>query len=218
MAHDVFDRTQQESPGAELSAGTYNLIIGLVLLWGFGLNWAMVVMIPVESILALNPLVFFGGYFALALGGVFLFRKSSNPVWSFVGYNMVAVPFGAIVNLAVSRYDPAVVIETIQLTAAVTVVMMILGTLFPQFFARIAGALSIALLIVIVIEVANIFIFKRDVAVIDWIVALIFCGYIGYDWGRANRIPKTVDNAIDSAASLYMDIINLFLRLLRRRR
>ena len=44
---------------------------------------------------------------------------------------------------------------------------------------------------------------------------MIFCGYIGVDWGRANRIPKTVDNAVDSAAALYMDIINLFLRLLR---
>ena len=50
---------------------------------------------------------------------------------------------------------------------------------------------------------------------IDWAVVFIFCGYIGYDWGRANRIPKTVDNAIDSAAALYMDIINLFLRILR---
>lgn len=36
-------------------------------------------------------------------------------------------------------------------------------------------------------------------------------GYIGYEWARANSIPKTVDNAIDSAA-LY---INLFLRLVR---
>ena len=49
----------------------------------------------------------------------------------------------------------------------------------------------------------------------DWVVAAIFCGYIGYDWGRANAIPKTLDNAIDSAASLYIDIIILFMRILR---
>ncbi len=42
-----------------------------------------------------------------------------------------------------------------------------------------------------------------------------FCGYIGVDWGRANQIERTVDNAIDSAAALYLDIINLFLRILR---
>ncbi|EPZ8570104.1 Bax inhibitor-1 family protein, partial [Pseudomonas aeruginosa] len=36
----------------------------------------------------------------------------------------------------------------------------------------------------------------------------------GVDWGRANQIERTVDNAVDSAASLYLDIINLFVRVL----
>ena len=72
-----------------------------------------------------------------------------------------------------------------------------------------------ALIVVIVVEMIEIFIFKVHHGILDWAVVAIFCGYIGYDWGRANSIPKTVDNAIDSAASLYMDIINLFLRILR---
>jgi FtsH-binding integral membrane protein len=57
--------------------------------------------------------------------------------------------------------------------------------------------------------------FHRARGWIDWAVAAIFCGYIGYDWGRAMRIPKTVDNAVDSAAAVYMDIVNLFARILR---
>jgi FtsH-binding integral membrane protein len=52
-------------------------------------------------------------------------------------------------------------------------------------------------------------------SIIDWIVVIIFCGYIGYDWARANNIPKTFDNAVDSAAALYIDMINLFVRILR---
>ena len=93
--------------------------------------------------------------------------------------------------------------------------MMCLGTIFPEFFRKISGALTIALLLVIVVELVEIFVFGIHHGVLDWIVVLIFCGYIGYDWGRANQIPKTLDNAIDSAAALYMDIINLFLRILR---
>jgi FtsH-binding integral membrane protein len=174
----------------------------------------MVKTIPVETLLQIKPIVFYLGYFALALGGVFLFKKSSNPFLSFVGYNMVAVPFGAVINIVVSRYNSAIVLEAIQLTGAVTLVMMFLGTLFPSFFSRIAGALTIALLAVILVDLANMFFFKKDIPALDWIVAVIFCGYIGYDWGRANQIPKTLDNAIDGAASLYMDIINLFLRIL----
>ena len=54
-----------------------------------------------------------------------------------------------------------------------------------------------------------------DLGLIDYIVVLIFCGYIGYDWAKANALPKTYDNAIDSAANLYVDIVNLFLRILR---
>jgi FtsH-binding integral membrane protein len=215
MPHEVFDRTETESSGTELSAGTYNLVIGLVLLWGFGLNWYMVKTIPVETLLQIRPLFFFGGYFLLCIGGIFLFQKSTSPFLSFIGYNMVAVPFGAVINIVVARYDSQVVLEALQLTGGVTLLMMFLGTLFPVFFSRIAGALTIALLAVILVELANMLFFKKDIPALDWIVAVIFCGYIGYDWGRANQIPKTLDNAVDSAASLYMDIINLFLRILR---
>ena len=51
--------------------------------------------------------------------------------------------------------------------------------------------------------------------IIVYIVVLIFCGYIEYDWAKANTQRKTIDNAIDSATELYIDIINLFIRILR---
>ncbi|HHK8610700.1 TPA: Bax inhibitor-1 family protein, partial [Vibrio parahaemolyticus] len=96
-----------------------------------------------------------------------------------------------------------------------TGMMMLLGTIFPAFFQRIAGVLTIALVVVLVVELFQIFVLGIHQEWIDWAVVILFCGYIGYDWGRANQIPKTIDNAVDSAAALYMDIINLFLRILR---
>jgi len=69
--------------------------------------------------------------------------------------------------------------------------------------------------VVILVELFQLFVLGIHSNWLDWVVVLIFCGYIGYDWGRANSIPKTLDNAVDSAAALYMDIINLFLRILR---
>ncbi len=175
----------------------------------------MVGNIPVESIRSIHPWLFVGGYFASCLTGAWLFHSSDKPWVSFLGYNLVVVPFGLIVNLVVSRYDSALVYEAIRITALVTLGMMLLGTLFPRFFASIASALTIALLLVIVVELVEVFILGIHHGVIGWIVVLIFCGYVGVDWGRANQIPKTLDNAIDSAAALYMDIINLFLRILR---
>lgn len=210
---NVFNRT--ETTDALVSDVVYNLTLGLTLCWGFAVNWLMVTNIDPNSIAAINPWVFFIGYFASCFVGIYLFNKSSNPAVSFIGYNFVVVPFGLIVNMAVARYDPDIVAQAMRVTGAVTVGMMCFGSLFPAFFQRIAGALSIALLLVIIVELVEVFVFGIHHGILDWIVVLIFCGYIGYDWARANQIPKTLDNAVDSAAALYMDIINLFLRILR---
>lgn len=216
MEVNVWDRKKTRGQSLErVGDFQYNLTIGLVLLWGFAVNWLMVRYIPVEPLLQINPWVFLIGYFASCLGGVYLFSRSTNPLVSFIGYNLVVVPFGLIINLVVSAYDPALVLDAMRVTGLVTLVMMVLGSTFPRFFQKIAWALTLALLAVIVIELVEVFIFKIHHGILDWAVALIFCGYIGYDWGRANLIPKTIDNAVDSAAALYMDIINLFLRILR---
>jgi len=211
----VFERTAADSSGHLISANMYNLVIGLVLTWGFIVNWWMVQNIPAASIASIDVRIFLLGYFCSCFLGIYLFTNSDNPLVSFIGYNFVVVPFGLIINLVVSRYNPDLVIEAIRITGVVTIVMMFLGTVFPAFFEKISGALTVALFVVILVELFEIFFLNTHHGIIDWVVVFIFCGYIGYDWGRANAIPKTLDNAVDSAASLYMDIINLFLRILR---
>ena len=52
MFESVWKRT--EVTGAEVSPRVYNLIIGLVLCWGFGVNYLMVKYVPTEAI-ALLP-------------------------------------------------------------------------------------------------------------------------------------------------------------------
>ncbi|MBN1783090.1 US12 family protein [bacterium] len=213
METHVFKRT--EATGELISGSRFNLTIGLTLLWGFAVNAMMVKYIDPERLVAINFLLFLLVYFGCCLFGVYLYNKSDRPLISFIGYNFVVVPFGFIINMMVHQYDPDLVLDAIRVTAFVTIIMMLLGTLFPAFFQKIAVLLFMALVLVIVAELVEIFIFRMHHGIIDWIVVLIFCGYIGLDWGRANRIPKTTDNAIDSAAALYMDIINLFLRILR---
>ena len=46
------------------------------------------------------------------------------------------------------------------------------------------------------------------------VMLVIFALYIGYDWVKAQQYVHTLDNAVDSALDIYMDIINLFLRVL----
>ena len=212
LKSEVFARTSTSS--TELGAGQYNAVIGLCLLWGFSVNWLLVATIDAKKLIEIYP-IFVIGYFISCFIGIYLFEKSEKPLVSFIGYNFVVIPFGLLINIVVYRYDQSIVNDAIRVTAGVTIIMMALGSMYPKFFEKISRALTIALLSVLVVELFQIFVLGIHHNWIDWVVAIIFCGYIGYDWGRANRIPKNLDNAVDSAAALYMDIINLFLRIVR---
>jgi FtsH-binding integral membrane protein len=205
---------QTHRGASSISASAYNAIIGLTLLWGFFINYMLVTSIPTSDLASINPWVFYIGYFASCFAGIYLFSSSDNPVVSFIGYNLIVVPFGLVLNVVISRYSDTVVVDAVRVTGLVTAGMMVLGTLFPAFFKKISRALFISLIVVIIVELVEIFVFGIHHSFLDWVVAIIFCGYIGYDWSRAQALPKTVDNAIDSAAALYVDIINLFIRIM----
>ncbi|MFK4132451.1 Bax inhibitor-1 family protein [Pseudomonas luteola] len=208
---DVFERTGSDT----ISSSMYNLVLGGVLAWGFALNYLMIQMIPAASLNAINPILFLIGYFVCALVGTLMVSGSQNPVVSFIGYNLIVIPIGCVLIVILPGYSQAIIAQAIQTTAILTVTMMALGTVFPKFFMGLGRALFWSLLACIVIELIQMLVFKVKMGFMDWIVAFIFCLYIGFDWARANSIPKTVDNAIDSAAALYLDIINLFVRLLQ---
>ena len=48
----------------------------------------------------------------------------------------------------------------------------------------------------------------------NWFFVIIFSLYIAHDFSVAQMYPKTIDNAVDSALDIYLDIINLFIRIL----
>ena len=134
----VFKRTTGSDT---MSRNAYNFLMGVVLLWGFAINWLLVTNVPVESLLSINKWVFLGGYFASCLIGIFMMAKSSNPMISFIGYNFIVVPFGLVLNMVLYNIAPDIIQSAIQTTALVTFSMMVLGTLFPKFFESISGAL-----------------------------------------------------------------------------
>lgn len=203
-----------------ISSEMYNLIIGGVLLYGFLINCFMTAFFG-DSIMMFvytNPIAFYIGYFVLAIAGTFMIKKSDNPVVSFVGYNLMVVPIGMVLASVITLYGmvgySGIVTTAFAITAVVTLIMMFVSSIFPTFFLSMGRTLGVTLLVTIVIELVLMLV-GADLGIIDYIVVLIFCGYVGYDWAKANAIEKTVDNAVDSAAELYLDIVNLFLRILR---
>jgi FtsH-binding integral membrane protein len=204
----------------EISSQAYNLVIGGTLLYGFIMNCLLVYFCAdaAFSIIDGNPILFYIGYAALVLLGSFMVHGSSNPTISFIGYNFFVLPMGLILSYIINIYNAAgyanVVTMAFGITAIVTFVMMVISSMFPDVFLSIGRALGITLLITVVVELV-LMLFGTVLPLFDYVVVLVFCGYVGYDWARANACAKTIDNAIDSAAELYVDIVNLFIRILR---
>ena len=198
-----------------VSPERYNLILGGTLLWGFVMNVLFClafsrVVARIDFTWILIP------YAVLALAGILINTYSSKPLWSFVGYNLVVLPLGLVLSALIAEEGSAAVRETFQITAAVAAGMLLLSNWKPDFFSRLGPCLLGALLIAVAAELLTYFL-GGGLVLTNALVALIFCGYIGYDWARAQQRPKTADNAIDSACALYLDIINLLLRVLASR-
>lgn len=206
---------RRELVGTEISPGMYNLTIGLTLAWGFGLNYVMVKTLSAEALLDINVWVFLIGFFACVFAGTWIYSKSDNPAISFGGYTLVVIPLGLLLVRFLHFYDADVIGQAFLTTGLITCAMMTLSMAFPKFFLSIGRGLFVAFITAFLVEL-GVFLFTGSVPpIFDWIFVVIFSCYIGYDWVRAQRLPKTVDNAVDCAAALYVDIVILFMRLVR---
>lgn len=169
-----------------------------------------------------NIWVFFIGILVLSLVGTVIALSSDNPIISIIGYVMVAVPFGWLLGPTVGLYNPALVTKVIYMTATVTIALSLLGILIPQSLESWGGWLFGALCVLLVGTIGIPFLgwlipgfpVQGALAFWDWVGVIIFSGYIVFDTNRAMHVPATIDNAIDCSLALYLDIINLFIRLL----
>lgn len=199
-----------------ISDRQYNLYLGGVVAYGLLVNIFICSQFT-EFALRLNPIVLFLGYIICVIAGSIISAKSNDPVISFLGYNLVVVPVGLVVSTAVYYYgglSSYVVLQAIIYTAGITVVMICLSILKPEFFSKLGGLLFGGIIGLIIVELV-LLLLRVPQSFTALIGAGIFSLYIGYDYWRAQQYPKTIDNAVDCALDIYLDIINLFLRILQ---
>lgn len=158
-------------------------------------------------------------YFVIAIPGIYISAMSDNWVVSLFGYSLVIAPTGLLIGPYVALYTVESVFQVLLLTIGVTIGLGLAGALYPKSVAHWGGFLFMGLLVIIFGDIAHIFMLMFGfepvtMGIWDWLAALLFCGFIFYDMNRAVRLDRTLDNAVDAAVSLYLDIINLFVRLL----
>lgn len=212
----VFD--PQEIEKDTLSLAGYNFCIGLFLIYGFFINALECHILSRLNMPSFDWWVGALAYLACIGLGSFFVREKAGALSTFVGYNFFVVPVGFSVSLAVSSATLADISEAAALTSFITFTMMLGGTIFPKFFMGLGRMLFLALVSFVIAQIGALFIFGSLSNIWNIVAVFIFALYIGFDWAVALVKPKTVKSAIRVALELYLDIINIFLSLLRSRR
>lgn len=207
------ERLYQNASDAVISDRTYNLVLGGVIVYGILINVLMVKLLT-PVFLGISPLVLLIGYLVCSIAGIMITYRSSDPLISFLGYNLVVLPVGAVLSVSLQGIAPGVVFQAFLLTGIVTGIMLVAATAFPGTFAGMGRMLFVALIGLLIGQVVCM-LFRVYPTALSWAAAAIFSLYIGYDWVKAQAYVRTLDNAVDSALDIYMDIINLFLQLVR---
>ena len=153
-----------------VSRRVYNLLIGGLLLWGFALNFLMVKLLGEKvSEFAMNggalPILLI--YLVCVILGVVLVHRD-NPVTSFIGYNLIALPVGLILCVALQGYPSSVISTAVLMTAIITAVFVVLGSIFPNLFLSIGRALGVGLIILIVGELITLLLFRSSRMELVW--------------------------------------------------
>ena len=196
----------------EISDRTYNIFLGIIVCYGLILS-GLIGTYCTSFVEGLNPIIFLIGYFVSCIIGIILSTTSTNPIVSFIGYNLVVLPIGLVLSTCLYEYNLETISSAIMLTGIVVAIMIVISSIKPDIFRGMGLTLFISLTIGIIVEIISYFLGYNG-NLFDYIFIIIFSLYLGYDWCRAQDYPKTYDNAIDSALDIYLDIINLFIRIL----
>jgi modulator of FtsH protease len=217
--YDYSRRTPYADFGSETALGERSAVLGKVLgLLGFAFLFTAGGAVIGRS---LGP----GGFF-LALIGSFgtlialQFLRERTPLNLALLYGFATFEgmiLGLILDAYVARGLGGVVMNAAAATAAVTLGAGAYGYTTKRDLSGMAGYLFVGLLGVIVASVVGIFIQLPLLYVgISAVAAVLFTGFLVFDLNRvANSRGATEGQTILLAVSVYLDIINLFLALLR---
>lgn len=155
-----------------------------------------------------------------SLVGVWINQKSDDPTTSLAGYLLITVSFGFMTSPVVAMYTTASVVRILFLTTTMVIGLGIAGALYPRsleswwswlfggLLLLLVGHLLLPLVSYLGVPIGN------AMTLWDWAGVALFSAYVVYDLNRAMSIPYSMKNAIDAAVEVYLDFINLLLRLL----
>ncbi len=211
----------QQPEAATISRRAYNLLTYGIVTLSFIVTWGMYNFVEgggLGRVFAnMNPILYLVIYLAGSIGGIIIMSvgksKQSVPL-SIVGLLLFTFTFGGSLSIILTRYNIGTITNAFAITACVSGIFLIAGVTFPEVFSKIGRVLVIALIAIIITEIVATMFFHVNQTIFDYLVILIFCGFLGYDSYRMSIDRPTVPNAIFYAADIYIDMVNILIRVL----
>ena len=124
------------APDEMITREQYNLVLCGTLLYGLLVNVILCAVVGDVS-QYINWAAFMVLYFICAIVGVLLSAKSSNPVVSFIGYNLIVVPLGLVISTAVELFSVAygsqIIVQAFLITMCIVAAMMAVAVFKPEW-------------------------------------------------------------------------------------
>lgn len=150
--------------------------------------------------------------------GLFFHKLSSGMVTLlFFGYSMIT---GLTFSVIFAAFDLTTIAYALFATAAFFGILAYIGYKTEKDLSSFGTILMAALIVALILTLVNFFIGSDGLDIIlDWVILGIFAGLTAYDMNKVKMMSETYGYdqekvAIYGAMQLYLDFINMFLRIL----
>ncbi len=193
------------------------LFIGLLITFasGYALTLNEQLMIQVLA-LGILPIAIIEIVIALVLG---IRLAKMHPLTMKILYVIYSILTGVTFSVIFVAFEVSSLISIFIITAIIFALLAFYGYTTKRDLTKIGTIALIALLAIIIAGILNIFIFKSTMfdTVLTMLGVLIFIAYIAYDVNKVKQLMLAIGEekaAVYGAFQLYLDFINLFIRLL----
>ena len=155
---------------------------------------------------------------AVAILFSFWFKKLS-PFGASILFFVYAIVNGITLSTIYVIYDLSSIMLVFFATAVFFGILALIGYKTNKDLSKMGTIAMVALIVILIVSVINLFIGATIIdLIIDWVVIAIFAGLTIYDMQKIKYISEEIPEKahIYGAMELYLDFINIFLRLLNR--
>ena len=178
------------------------------------------------NVIMSNPIIYFGLFIAqlgVVMGLTFAINKIPSGV-AIGAFFLYAALTGLTFSVLFLVYTGGSIASTFFICASMFLGISIFGYVTKMDLSKFGTYLFMALIVIIVASVVNIFLKSNTLNwIISYVGVIIFVGLTAYDTQRIKQMSQTADmnsesgkkGAVMGALTLYLDFINMFLFLLR---